>query len=77
MEMRHDNTRLPIYGKGDVPAFIAKRRRLPPPPWVMRISLYLHNRRRARLTRVSLLSQKRVMRARLVFALHRSRYVPW
>jgi hypothetical protein len=29
MEMRYANAHLPLYGKGDTPAFIAKRRRTP------------------------------------------------
>jgi hypothetical protein len=50
--MHHSNSRLSIYGMGDVPAFMIKG----DAPLVMHIFLYLRNRRRAIVPRVSLLS---------------------
>jgi hypothetical protein len=49
METRHTNVRLSIYGMGDVSTFMIKG----DTPLVTRVSLYLHNRRCAIVTRVS------------------------
>jgi hypothetical protein len=52
METHHSNAHLYIYRMEDAPAFVIKRNT----PLVTCVSLYLCNRRRAIVTRISLLS---------------------